>query len=132
MKCLILPLTACFALIAQGAIAWGSKPHPVKCYFFRGQTVELSQTCTFESQSWMGGGVATLTWEDKEKTSIAWGIYGRGERFCPEKDDMAVDRICGKKFSRHPETLKTLSKKEEEETSGVHCVEVKRGSVCWK
>lgn len=120
-------------LAATPAQAGRVEPTPVSCWFFRGEKLELQQTCIYESYSWAGGGGSTLLWEDGVKTQMAWGLQGRGEKPCEE---MSVDGVCGVMYFRDLTTLERISKAEGEqrqrnEQQVVRCVEVRGKSVCW-
>ena len=125
------------ALLGQSSIAGEVKPKPVDCYFFRGEQLEVQQTCTYRSSSWAGGGGGSLTWEDSVKTKFQWGLQGRGERLCPQKgdrpfDSMAIDGVCGTNYLRSAKTLKAISQDEGNKLSKViQCTRVKQNSVCW-
>jgi hypothetical protein len=47
------------------------EPTPVSCWLFRGDKLELNQTCSYESISWAGGGTSSLRWEDGVRTKMA-------------------------------------------------------------
>jgi hypothetical protein len=136
MRRLILPLTACFTLIAQGAIAQPLEFPTVKCYFFEGEKLSIENTCTQKVARWTGGGVVTLTWEDGVKTVRSFGVRGRGEKACPNDGEENIDEVCGKTYDRHPQTFKRLSGKAAEQVQqsgkGIRCVQLKNKSVCWK
>ncbi len=68
------------------------EPKSVSCWFFRGEKVELEQTCITEVHNWIGGGVRFIRWEDGVQTTIAWGLQGRGEKPCV---DISFDGVCG-------------------------------------
>jgi len=110
------------------------KPTPVSCWFFRGEKLELQQTCTYRSRSWAGGWAASLHWEDGVPTKIAYGLQGRGEKPC---EDTSVDGVCGVTYFRHPTTLKRISEVEgenrfKESQPTIICIEIQDKSVCWR
>ena len=132
---LILLLLSPIAL-PQPAQAGRVEPEPVPCFFFRGETLEIRNTCTYESTSWMGGGVPSLTWEDGVKTSMAYGLIGRGTPACKNTSETAVDGVCGKDYFRDARTLKRISDKQRikllnQDEKYIVCVEVKNKSICW-
>ena len=86
-------------------------PVSIPCWFFRGEKLELQQTCISESHTWIGGGIRFIRWEDGVQTNMAWGLQGRGERPCV---DISVDGVCGVSYERHPTTLKRISNEERE------------------
>jgi hypothetical protein len=109
------------------------EPTPARCWFLRGEQVELSQTCTYESHSWAGGGFRTLTWNDGVKTNITFGQQGRGGNSCKEA---SVDDVCGSEHFRDPDNLREISKAQREQRlkdskKVLGCVKVKNNSVCW-
>jgi hypothetical protein len=146
MKHLIFPLTACFTLIAQGAIANGIAPKPVPCYFFKGEDLMIKNICVYESYRWLGGMAAELAWEDGVKTGISYGIQPpktssrRTGKACPEnKDHIKVDNICGPRYYRYFETLKRVAKADTDQLFRdansppvIQCIQVKNSSVCWR
>lgn len=121
----------------SGAIAGVNPPRSVKCYFFQGENVEIENTCILESATWAGGGGRSLKWEDGVITKMQFGLQGRGWRVCPE-DETSVDGFCGKSYDRHPDTLKRISERESfsmsvsQNITPIKCVQVRKGSVCWK
>lgn len=111
------------------------KPKPVSCYFFRGEQVELKQTCIYEITFWSGGGVSSLIWEDGVKSNIAWGLQGRGEKICND-GEMNLDGVCGSVYYRHPSNLQRISQQDvgrmrENGEKVLSCVQVKLNSVCY-
>ena len=122
------------ALFTSPAQAGRIEPHPVTCWFFRGEKLEIKNTCTEEGWSWAGGGGTNLTWEDGVKTKIQWGLQGRGDRLCPE-NETEIDGICGKNYSRDPKTIQPVSEQEGERLrlagTAINCIQVKQSSVCW-
>ena len=124
----ILPIA-----LPQSAQAGRIEPEPVTCWFFRGEALELKNTCTYESTTWAGGGGQSLNWEDGVKTSMAFGLVGRGTPACKNSNETSVDDVCGKRYGRHPQTLKRLSDREADRVSrnNISCVEVKKKSICW-
>lgn len=120
-------------LFANSAQAGKVEPKPVSCWFFRGEKLELRQTCIYESISWAGGWRATLTWNDGVKTIIASGVQGRGDKAC---EGTKVDNVCGISYLRHPSTLKRLSEAEIDRMrmnnrKMVACVQLVGNSVCY-
>jgi len=109
------------------------EPTPVSCWLFRGDKLELNQTCSYESISWAGGGTSSLRWEDGVRTKMAWGLQGRGERLC---EDTSIDGVCGVSYGRHPATLKRISNEEQENRRSknqptIRCVQVQDKSICY-
>lgn len=110
------------------------EPTPVSCWFLRSEEIELEQTCTYESVSWLGGGGSTLLWEDGVKTTLGWGLQGRGRGPCG--DDWRVDGVCGPLYYRIPNTFEIIYKAERDRRvmnnlDVVNCVRVNDNSVCW-
>jgi hypothetical protein len=128
MKHLILPLTACFTLIAQGAIAGQFEDRSVKCYFFQNETLAIKETCTSSGGSWAGGGGHSLKWSDGVVSIIKFGLHGRGTPVCPDRSQVSVDGVCGTQYFRSTKTLKRTSESSE---STMHCVQLEKKSVCW-
>ncbi|MBE9144061.1 hypothetical protein [Planktothrix mougeotii] len=129
--------SALLAIIIMGVAspAYGGevKPTPVPCWFFRGENLELQQTCTYQSNSWLGGGGSFLIWEDGVKTKMAWGLQARAGKPC---EDTSVDGVCGVTYFRHPTTLKRISQAEKEKLKTesqrmIRCIEVQDKSICW-
>ena len=122
--------TGIFVVPAQ---AGRIEPTPISCWLFRGDKLELNQTCTYESVFWAGGGGSTLRWEDGVHTKIYRGLQGRGERPC---EDTSFDGVCGGTYGRHPATLKRISNAERENRASqnqptISWVQVQNKSVCW-
>lgn len=138
MKIKLTILAAFLPVLATGifvvpARAGRIEPTPVSCWLFRGDKLELNQTCTYESVSWAGGGTSSLRWEDGVRTQMAWGLQGRGEKPCA---DTSIDGVCGVTYGRHPATLKRISNAEREKLASqsqptISCVQVQNKSVCW-
>ena len=137
MKKLILTLLLLSPiLLPQPAQAGRIEPEPVTCWFFRGETLQIKNICTYESTSWAGGGVQSLTWEDGVKTSMAFGLVGRGTPACKNSNETSVDEVCGKGYARDAKTLKRISEVQRtklisQSRGFVRCVEVKNKSICW-
>jgi hypothetical protein len=110
------------------AIAGRIEPKPVQCYFFKGETLALQNTCTYEGWSWTGGGGTSLTWEDGVVSQIQFGLQGRGTKVCSD-GERAIDGKCGKLYDRSPITLKRISNGTE---SAISCVQLAKKSICWK
>jgi hypothetical protein len=112
------------------AYAGRVEPTSVSCLYFRGEKLELQQTCIYESTSWAGGGGSILRWQDGVKTTMAWGLQGRGERPCK---DWSLDRVCGSYYYRHSRTLKRMSFEETKKfDKSIFCVQARLNSVCWE
>lgn len=127
-----LPISFLWATVPP-AIAGIVEPMAVNCWFFRGEQLELSQTCTYSGASWAGGGGSRLEWEDGVITLIEFGLQGHGERPCPE---VGVDGVCGEWSFRHPDTLERISEAEFNDRTArsldsVRCVDVNNKSICW-
>ena len=127
----LIPSVLLFVL-ANPAQAGRIEPKPVSCYFFRGEQLEIQQTCIYDSHSWLGGGIATLQWEDGVKTSIAWGVQERGVKTC---ENTSLDGVCALSYHRDPETLNSISRAELDRMrrngrKTLHCNQVGRNSVC--
>jgi hypothetical protein len=128
-------LSAFFTGISVPALAGRIEPTSVPCWLFRGEKLELKQTCIYEFYSWAGGAAATLRWEDGVRTKIVWGLQGRGEKPCAD-DSTGVDGVCGTNYYRHPATLKRISSFERESRlknnqPSVNCVQLRSKSICW-
>ena len=111
------------------------EPRLESCYFFRGENLELRQTCIYESTSWAGGGVSKLVWEDGVVTNIKWGLQGRGGKTTCD-GEMSVDNVCAVSYSRHPITLKRISRETMErmnrnDQNVISCLQTGRNSVCY-
>lgn len=118
----------------QTAQAGRVEPESVKCWFYKGNSIALKSTCTYESHSWMGGWTAQLTWEDGVSNTITYGKQGRGDySACPSDDQYAIDGTCGKVYYRNSRTLKRVSSSQiSNGQSAVTCVQLKQKSVCWQ
>ena len=106
----------------------------VSCWLFRGDKLELKQTCIHESRSWAGGGVGTLRWEDGVQTKIYRGFQENGDKPCGENE--SIDGVCAVRYFRHPTSLKRISaeeslKREMNRQSSVFCLQVRDKSICW-
>ena len=137
MKKLILTLLLLSPIaLPQPAQAGRVEPEPVPCWFFRGETLEIKNTCTYASASWLGGGGRGLTWEDGVTTSMGFGLVGRGTPACKNTSETAVDGVCGKGYARDVRTLKRISEEQRtkllsQDKKFIRCVEVKTKSICW-
>ena len=98
-------------LLARPAYAGRTEPQPVSCWFFRGEKLELQQTCIYQSFSGAGFWAANLQWEDGVKTRISRGIASKDDRRCKD-DGLSLDRVCGSYYNRHPQTLRRISDKD--------------------
>ncbi|MEG4087941.1 hypothetical protein [Microcoleus sp. Pol12B4] len=128
-------LPAFFTGISVPALAGRIEPTPVSCWLFRGDEVDLKQTCIYESFSWAGGAAGTLRWEDGVRTKLTWGLQGRGEKPCAD-GSIGVDGVCGTNYFRQPATLKQISNAERESRlnnnqPSVTCVRLRDKSICW-
>jgi hypothetical protein len=132
-KLLVLIAVSMVMSITLPAKAGSSEPHPVTCWFFKRENLELKNTCIHESTSWFGGGGQSLRWEDGVVNHITWGLQGRGERLC-KQDYQQVDGVCGATYYRSTKTLKRLSESEkwEVKSTSIRCVQLKEKSICWK
>lgn len=135
MKKVIVWSAIAFAALPMSPVrAARVEPTPVHCWFLRGEEIELQQTCTYESVSWAGGGGSTLLWEDGVKTTLGWGLQGRGRNPCG--DDWRVDGVCGSEYYRRPDTFEVISQTERNhrvmnEQDAITCIQVNDHSVCW-
>jgi hypothetical protein len=128
----LLPILVTGIFVAPGR-AGKVEPTPVPCWFFLGDSLELKQTCIYESVFWMGGGGNTLRWEDGVQTNMTWGMQGRGGIPCV---GISVDGVCGVTYYRHSTTLKRISKEEKQkpgmkDQSLMTCVQLRNKSICW-
>lgn len=136
MKMLIALIPSVMLLLSSSPVQAGRiAPEPKSCYFFRGEQLELRQTCIYESTSWAGGGVSKLVWEDGVVTSIKWGLQGRGGKTTCD-GEMSVDNVCTVSYSRHPITLKRISRENMERMNRndqkvISCLQTGRNSVCY-
>ena len=137
MKKLIALIPSVMLLLSANPVQAGRiEPRLESCYFFRGENLELRQTCIYESTSWAGGGVSKLVWEDGVVTSIKWGLQGRGEKTTCNGEMMSVDNVCAVSYSRHPITLKRISRETMERMNRndqkvISCLQTGRNSVCY-
>ena len=137
MKKLILTLLLLSPIaLPQPAQAGRSEPEPVTCWFFRGETLNLKNTCIYVSESWGPGGGRSLTWEDGVTTSMVYGLVGRGTPVCKNTDETSVDGVCGKSYARDARTLKRISDEQRtkllsQDSKFIRCIEVKNKSICW-
>lgn len=128
-------LIALLAFFPQPVQAGRIEPEPVTCWFFRGETLKLKNTCTYESTSWAGGGVRSLIWEDGVRTSMVFGLVTQGP-VCKDPKETSVDKVCGKGYARNARTLKRISEAERmklvnRDKQFIRCVGVKNKSICW-
>jgi hypothetical protein len=125
-------------LSASGSIAQVVRISSIPCYFFRGDKLEVQQTCSYQRLTWAGGGFIILTWEDGVKTNIQYGLQGRGERICPPQgdrpfDSIAVDGVCGRNYRRESGTLRISAQDDvSQKNAEIQCTKVNQNSVCWK
>jgi hypothetical protein len=112
------------------AIARPNPPTPVQCYFFKGETLQLENTCTYQGSSWAGGGSHSLTWKDGIVTSISYGLGARGAKTCADGEFLVDDKVCAVRYSRSSKTLKRISNNSDSDR--VNCVQMKGKSICWK
>jgi hypothetical protein len=118
------------SVLPPQAIAGMIEPTPVPCWFFRGESIELQQTCSFESISWAGGWQQKLRWEDGVVTVFAYGLQGRGERLC---EDTSLDGVCGSSYYRDPNSLERIPEdKARQIERPIRCVQPQQNSVCWR
>lgn len=122
-------------LLANPVQAGRTEPQPKSCYFFRGEQLELRQTCIYESASGAGVWAAFLQWEDGVKTRISRGIASKDDKRCKD-EGYSLDGVCGLSYYRHPQTLNRISDKDlkrmrrnNQET--IFCVKVGLNSVCY-
>jgi hypothetical protein len=117
-------------LSASPAYAGSTKPQPISCWFFRGDKLELQQTCIYNSFSGAGVWAGYLQWQDGVKTEISRGIVNKRCK------GLSLDRVCGSSYNRHPQTLQRISD-EDSKRMGINnqktifCVQVDRNSVCY-
>ena len=136
MKKLITSISSViWILSASPAHAGRTQPKPVSCYFFRGEQLELRQTCIYESASGAGFWAAYLQWEDGVKTRISRGIASQDDKRC-KNEGLSLDRVCGLSYYRHPQTLKRMSDEDIKRMrmnnqKTILCVQVDRNSVCY-
>lgn len=127
-------LLALLPILVTGVVAPArAEPVSIPCWFFRGEKLELQQTCISESHTWIGGGMRWIRWQDGVQTNMAWGLQGRGERPCV---DISVDGVCGVSYGRHPTTLKRISNEEWENRRRknqptIGCIQVQDKSICY-
>jgi hypothetical protein len=132
LECLpFVPLTAIlFSVLSLPAMAGTIEPTPVPCWFFRGESLELQQTCSYQSISWAGGWQGRLLWEDGVETIIRYGLQGRGDRPC---EDTSLDEVCGSSYFRDPNSLERIPVEPGRRVEGaISCVQPRQTSVCWK
>jgi len=101
----------------------------VSCYFFKGETLALKETCKSNGSSWAGGGGHSLKWSDGVVTEIKFGLQGRGTPICADKEQTSVDGQCGNTYYRSAKTLKRVNPTGQGET--IYCVQLVNKSVCW-
>jgi hypothetical protein len=128
------------SLTAPAKAGW-IEPIAVPCWFFRGEEMDLKQTCIYESQSGTGTYTAILTWEDNVRTIMVSGKARNQVSSCmPKNDAFSIDKVCGKEYSRNPKTLKrfsdTVNLREWEDNNNkniVRCAHANKSknSVCW-
>ena len=116
-------------IVPQTAQARTFENATVSCYFFKGETLALKETCQSNGASWMGGGGHSLKWSDGVVTEVKFGLHGRGTPVCPDKEQTSVDGKCGSTYYRSAKTLKKINSTGKEET--IHCIQLKGKSVCW-
>lgn len=135
MKKLIALIPSIMLLLSTNPVQAGrTEPQPKPCYFFRGEQLELRQTCIYESTSWAGGGVSKLVWKDGVVTTMKWGLQGRGEKTC--NGEMSVDGVCARGYYRHPISFERISRETMErmnrnDQNVINCLQIGRNSVCY-
>jgi hypothetical protein len=112
------------------AIARQTDPTPVQCYFFKGETLQLENTCTYQGSSWAGGGSHTLTWKDGIVTSISYGLGNRGAKTCTDDEFLVDNKVCATRYLRSSKTLKRISNNTDSDR--LNCFQMKGKSICWK
>ncbi len=136
MKKIVLAIISLFPVLAVSsspAQAGRLEPTAGNCWFFRRGQLDLKQACIYSGYSWAGGGFTTLEWDDGVRTTIAFGLQGRGERPCPE---LSVDGVCGEWRYRDPRTFQPLTEAERTrrqitDIPVLQCADVNHNSVCW-
>ena len=137
MKKLIALIPSVLLLLsANPAQAGRTEPQPKPCYFFRGEQLELRQSCIYASTSWAGGGASELVWEDGVVTTMNWGQRGEGKKICNgEMGEMSVDNVCARGYYRHPITLEPISREDmkrmNRDQKVIFCLQTGRNSVCY-
>jgi hypothetical protein len=133
----LIALIPSMILILSGSpsYAGSTEPKPVSCWFFRGEKLELQQTCIYQSFSGAGVWAAFLQWEDGVKTRISRGIASKDDKRCKD-DGYSLDRVCGLSYYRHPQTLNRISDEDSKRMrmnnqEAIFCVQVGRNSVCY-
>jgi hypothetical protein len=116
------------AIAPQTAQARSFKNNSVRCYFFKGETLAMEETCKSDGGSWAGGGGHSLKWSDGITTQIKFGLQGRGTPACPSGNQMSVDDKCGEVYLRSASSFRRVKN-----ASGkfIECVQLDRKSVCW-
>ncbi|MBW4419796.1 MAG: hypothetical protein KME13_11275 [Myxacorys californica WJT36-NPBG1] len=128
MKNLLVLLPLGFSFLATLPAIAGSLPEKsVPCYFFRGDRVELKQTCTHVAGWGTGAGGAALTWQDRVVTRLAW-----------ENDELSLDGNKAFSYARDRKTLRRLPSDEAKRlrdngASALSCWQTYKygNSVCW-
>jgi hypothetical protein len=132
----LIPLIPIFLAMAVTLPVKASRigPHPVSCWFFKGENLQLKNTCIYEYEHWAGGGTQSLRWEDGVTTRMDWGFVERSKRPCKDEDGTVVDGICGTSYYRNPKTLKRLSDSETKklQIKAIYCIQVKQKSPIQK
>jgi hypothetical protein len=121
------------AIAPQIAQAGSFKNSSVRCYFFKGETLAMEETCKSDGYSWFGGGGHSLKWSDGITTQIRFGLQGRDVQgreatACPIKGQMSVDEKCGEIYLRSTKTLRRVNNPN---GNFMRCVQLDRKSVCW-
>jgi hypothetical protein len=116
------------AIAPQIAQARWFKNSSVRCYFFKGETLAMEETCKSDGASWAGGGGHSLKWSDGITTQIKFGLQGRGTPACPIEGQISVDDKCGKVYLRSANSFRRVKN-----ANGkvIECVQLDRKSVCW-
>jgi hypothetical protein len=116
------------AILPQIAQARLFKNSSVRCYFFKGETLAMEETCKSDGASWAGGGGHSLKWSDGITTQIKFGLHGRGTPACPIEGQMSVDDKCGEVYLRSTKTFRRVNNAN---GNFIRCVQLDRKSVCW-
>ncbi len=122
-KILLLFSLASATLVGQPAKAAITYPTPVRCYFFRGERVEIQETCILSSGSGTSSGEITLQWPDGVITKMRW----RNDRLSIDGYDAFMYWRDSRNFQRLPTNIdrtENLLKCWQSESSG--------NSVCWR
>lgn len=111
---------------SQPAIAGAYPDRPGQCYFFRGETLEMHETCTLSTGYGAGAQYVILNWSDGVKTKIFNLTVCKNGGNCGS----TVDDVKATFYSRDL-FLKPTEEKDEQELT-CYAIHNNDNSVCYR